>query len=65
MMFIGQLYFILTTSYNDHPTTENQAYGIALTGTSSNSKSAIGKNKDHITCYECGKLGHYASQCLI
>jgi Zinc knuckle len=63
---VHQAYNILQRREMEHPITEHQADGMAFTnnGVADDNKDSAGsKNRDHITCFECGKTGHYANRC--
>ena len=60
---LHEAYHILQQRELDTVSTGFENDGIAFVNAGSYKTASDGRNLDHITCYECGRTGHYANQC--
>ncbi len=61
---LDQAYNILQRREPDNMVIEQQGDGMTFANVGEqNNSSGNGKNKDHVICYDCGDVGHYANKC--
>ena len=60
---LHQSYNILQRREMEQPSYSHQVDGIAFATNGTNSIRNEGRDRSQITCFECGKTGHYANRC--